>query len=399
MSQNKSDRRMDVAMGLGAPDDSIEISVILPAYNEEASIDAVYEQITSVLEQAGFCYEILFVDDGSTDSTWAKIQGLTTRDTRVRGIRHRTNFGKAAALANGFSYACGEIMVTCDADLQYDPKDIVRVIDKVLEGWDIVCARKVVRRDPLSKRLPSRFFNAFVRATTGVKLHDINAGLKAFRHQAAEDLVKYGYGELHRFFVILAVKRGYTVTEIPVEIHLRTNGHSKYGAERYLRGALDFLTVYFLAGYGERPLHLLGALGLWSIAAGAAVYGYLGYVGFVLHESIVGRPLLILGALLLISGVQLFVFGLLAELINSKERPTAAGSKIAQVLSIDRRSSVVLAPGIQVERRRPVFAANRSGGTVGTLRRRESASPSPGEPSAVPALVITPDSVVSRDAG
>ena len=390
---------MDVAMGLGAPDDPVDVSVILPAYNEEASVEVACEQITTVLEQAGYSYEILFVDDGSTDSTWVKVKGLATKDNRVRGIRHRTNFGKAAALANGFTYARGEIMVICDADLQYDPKDVVRVIDKVCDGWDVVCAHKVVRRDPLSKRLPSKFFNAFVRATTGVKLHDINAGLKAFRHQAAEDLVKYGYGELHRFFVILAAKKGYTVTEIPVESLYRTNGHSKYGLERYLRGALDFLTVFFLSGYGERPLHLLGGLGVWSIAAGTAVYAYLGFLGLVLHESIAGRPLLILGALLLISGVQLLVFGLLAEMLNNMERPTGAGSKIAQVLRIDRRSSLVLAPGVQVERRKEVRQVIRRGSEDGGgSRRRGNESPMPGEPAAVPVMFITPDEVITRDA-
>jgi dolichol-phosphate mannosyltransferase len=390
---------MDVAMGLGAPDDPIEVSVILPAYNEEASVETACDQVTRVLEQAGFTFEILFVDDGSTDATWVKVKGLAAKDNRVRGIRHRTNFGKAAALANGFTYARGEIMVICDADLQYDPNDIVRVIDKICDGWDVVCANKVVRRDPLSKRLPSKFFNAFVRATTGVKLHDINAGLKAFRHQAAEDLVKYGYGELHRFFVILASKKGYTVTEIPVESLYRTSGRSKYGMERYLRGALDFLTVFFLSGYGERPLHLLGGLGVWSIAAGSVVYTYLAYVGLVLHQSITGRPLLILGALLLISGVQLLVFGLLAEMINNMERPLAAGSKIAQVLRIDRRSSLVLAPGVQVERRREVRQpVRRAQDGVVSPRSAGDRSRDRAESSAVPAMVITPDSVISRDA-
>ena len=215
MSQNTTDRKMDIAMGLGAPDDPVEVSVILPAFNEEDSVDGVYKQVTDVLERAGYTYEILFVDDGSTDSTWPKVKALAETDCRVRGLRHRRNFGKAAALANGFTYARGDIMVICDADMQYDPNDIIRMIDKIVEGWDVATAYKVIRRDPLSKRIPSWFFNYFVRTTTGVKLHDINAGLKAFTHQAAEDLVKYGYGELHRFFVILAHSKGYTVCEVP----------------------------------------------------------------------------------------------------------------------------------------------------------------------------------------
>jgi glycosyltransferase involved in cell wall biosynthesis len=357
MAQNMTDRRMDVAMGLGAPDDPVEVSVILPAYNEEESVDGVYAQITEVLEKAGLTYEILFVDDGSTDSTWVKCQALAAKDGRVRGLRHRRNFGKASALANGFSFARGEIMVICDADMQYDPNDVIRCIDKIIEGWDVVSAYKVVRRDPLSKRIPSWFFNAWCRTTMGIQLHDINAGLKAFRHQAAEDLVKYGYGELHRFFVILAAQKGYTVTEIPVESRYRTTGSSKYGVERYMRGALDFLTVYFLSGYGDRPLHLLGGLGAIFGAAGMAIYAYLGYLGVILQQDIGGRPLLMVGALLMLSGVQLLVFGLLAEMINNMERPTAAGSKIAQVLRVERRSAIVLAPGVQVERRRGSRAA------------------------------------------
>jgi glycosyltransferase involved in cell wall biosynthesis len=389
-------RTMDIAMGLGAPEDPVEVSVILPAYNEEDSIDAVYNQITCLLEQAGYTYEIVFVDDGSTDGTWIRVKNLALRDERVRGIRHRTNFGKASALANGFSNARGDIMVICDADLQYDSNDILRIIDKTNEGWDVVCAHKVIRRDSLSKRIASKVFNLFVSTTTGVKLHDMNAGLKAFRHQAAEDLIKYGYGELHRFFVVLAAKRGYTVTEIPVESLYRENGHSKYGAERYMRGALDFLTVLFLSGYGERPLHLLGGLGTTMIAAGAAIYAYLGYLGLVLHASISGRPLLLLGALLLLSGVQLLVFGLLAELINNLDRPNAASSKVAQVLHIERRTAVAMAPGVRVERRR---ALHDDQGGDSTIPRRASDVPAAeGRHAPAPAMVIAPDSVTARDA-
>jgi glycosyltransferase involved in cell wall biosynthesis len=360
MSQNMTDRKMDLAMGLGAPDDPVEVSIILPAYNEEDSIDGVYRQVTDVLERSGFTYEILFVDDGSTDSTWIRVKALAECDLRVRGLRHRNNFGKAAALANGFTYARGEVMVICDADMQYDPNDIIRMIEKVIEGWDVATAYKVLRRDPLSKRIPSKFFNTFVRIMTGVKLHDINAGLKAFTHQAAEDLVKYGYGELHRFFIIIAARKGYTVCEVPVESLHRTNGHSKYGVERYMRGALDFMTVFFLSGYGDRPLHLLGAVGAWFLAFGAVCFAYLGWVGLVLHQGVASRPSLILGALFMISGIQLLVFGLLAEMINNLDRPQAAGSKIAQVLRIERRSSIMLAPGVQVERRRD----GRSGAPV-----------------------------------
>lgn len=209
----------------------------------------------------------------------------------------------------------------------------------------------------------------------------MSAGLKGYRRQAAEDLVRYGYGELNRYFVILAAKRGYTVTDIAVQCPERIARSSKH-AERPLRGALDFLTVFFLAGYGERPLHLMGGLGLWSITAGVGVFGYLGYLGAVLHQNITGRPILVVGALLLIAGVQLLVFGLLAEMINNLEHPKSAGSKIAQVLHVDRRSSFALAPGVQVDRRRdprataavvqPVEYMRRDGASIGATLRVDS---------------------------
>ena len=255
-------------MGTEAPERPIDVSIILPAYNEEASIVGMYEQVVGVMGSVAFEYEIIFVDDGSTDSTWPKIVQLIERDKRVRGIRHRRNFGKASALANGFQYARGEIIVTSDADMQYDPKDILRLIAKIEEGYDVVSAYKVVRRDPLSKRIPSKVFNFVVRRMMGVKLHDMNAGLKAFRHQPAQALIRFGYGELHRFFIVIAARRGYCVAEVPVESLYRTTGHSKYGIERYLRGALDSLTVLFLSGYGERPLHLLGGAGIVLSAIG-----------------------------------------------------------------------------------------------------------------------------------
>jgi hypothetical protein len=354
MKYKGSDRSMDVAMGLGAPDDPIDVSIILPAYNEEESIEGVYQQVVDTMEVSGYSFEILFVDDGSTDTTWDKVAALGEADGRVRALRHRRNFGKASALANGFQYARGAIMVTSDADMQYDPNDMLRLIAKIEEGYDVVSAYKVLRRDPLSKRIPSRFFNFFVRSMTGVELHDMNAGLKAFTYQAAEDLVRYGYGELHRFFIVLAAKRGYRVAEVLVESQYRTTGKSKYGMERYLRGALDFLTVLFLSGYAERPLHLLGGTGVALGVAGTGLFGYLGVASIFMHQNLSGRPLMTVASLLVLTGVQLLVVGLLAEMVNNLERSNEGRVKIAQVLRVDRRSSLVLAPGVQVERRRGV---------------------------------------------
>lgn len=335
----------------GEANEALDVSVILPAYNETDSIEGVYEQVTGVLEDQPYSYEIVFVDDGSTDGTWDRIVELVRKDRRVRALRHRRNFGKASALANGFTYARGEIIVTSDADMQYDPKDIVRLIEKMLEGYDIVSAYKVVRRDPLSKRVPSRFFNFFVRTTTGVNLHDMNAGLKAFRHDAAQELIRYGYGELHRFFVVLAARRGYTVAEVPVESHYRTKGRSKYGMERYMRGALDYMTVFFLSGYAERPLHLLGATGVWLALTGTVLFSTLFIISVTGGQVTRDSPFFGVSELLVITGMQMLVSGLIAEMINNLERPRAGRAKIAQTLRIDRRTSVPGQFHVEVDRR------------------------------------------------
>ncbi|HEX9093005.1 MAG TPA: glycosyltransferase family 2 protein [Coriobacteriia bacterium] len=331
--------------------EALDVSVILPAYNETDSIDGVYDQVTGVLADQPYRYEIIFVDDGSTDGTWEKIAAIVRADRRVRALRHRRNFGKASALANGFTYARGEVIVTSDADMQYDPNDIVRLIEKVLEGYDIVSAHKVVRRDPLSKRIPSKFFNFFVRTTTGVNLHDMNAGLKAFRHDAAQELIRYGYGELHRFFVVLAARRGFTVAEVPVESLYRKSGRSKYGMERYMRGALDYMTVFFLSGYAERPLHLLGAAGVWLTAAGTALFWTLFAISLTSGRVTRDNPFFGVSELLVITGMQMLVSGLIAEMINNLERPRAGRAKIAQTLRIERRTSMPTQIRVEVDRR------------------------------------------------
>jgi glycosyltransferase involved in cell wall biosynthesis len=349
---NVERRGTGVAMDPGGSWVQMDVSVVLPAYNEVDTIDGIYEQVTSVLTDEVCSFEIIFVDDGSTDGTWDKIAAIVEKDPHVRALRHRRNFGKASELANGFTYARGDIVVTSDSDMQYDPADILRLIDKVREGYDVVSAYKVVRRDPLSKRIPSWFFNYFVRSTTHVPLHDINAGLKAFRCEAALDLISFGYGELHRFFVIIAARRGYSVAEVEVESLYRTAGRSKYGMERYMRGALDYMTVLFLSGYAERPLHLLGAMGVWLSGIGTVLFFAVVIYTLVVGDRWSGNLLLEFSQLLVVTGVQMVVSGLIAELINNRERPTAGRAKIAQVLRIERRSSRRVAPGVFVERRR-----------------------------------------------
>lgn len=351
MSQEIRAREMDVAMGLGAPENPIQVSVILPAYNEEDSIDGIYRQVVDTFEPFNWPFEIIFVDDGSTDATWERIEAVSAADERVKAIQHRRNAGKATAIANAFSYARGETMITSDADMQYDPNDMVRLIEKLREGYDVVSAYKVLRRDPLSKRIPSKIFNLWVRNTTGVELHDFNAGLKAYRFEAAEDLIRYGYGDLHRFFILIAARRGFRVAEVPVESCYRVTGRSKYGIERYMRGALDYITVFFLSGYSDRPMHLLGSFGVWLLALGTLAMAAM-LVATALSIEVFARGVILgTAGLAIITGLQLLVSGLIAEMINNLERRDAGRRRISQVVRVDRRTSIVLAPGVHVERR------------------------------------------------
>jgi len=330
--------------------DMLFATIVLPAFNEAETIESSFQEITGVMDPLGFEYEFIFVDDGSTDDTWQAIRRLAESDPRVKGIRHRVNAGKALALANAFSYARGDIVVTCDADLQYDPNDIVRVIDKVIEGYDVASAYKVVRRDPLSKRLPSKVFNFVVRNATDVQLHDMNAGLKAYRRDAVLELVRFGYGELHRFFIVILALRGYSVTEVPVESRPRLTGRSKYGIERYVRGAMDFLTVVFLSGYMERPLHFFGALGMLTGTAGFLIFMvvlvlqiFFGYTG--------GNLYIEMATMLIVTSVQLLVVGLVAEMIHHLEHGAHLRGKVAEVLGIDRRGDGFAKRGVAVDRR------------------------------------------------
>lgn len=360
------------------PHDAVDVSIILPAYDEADTIQPIYRQVTELFAECQYTYEILFVDDGSTDSTWEKIVALAQADSHVRAVRHRRNCGKASALANGFEFALGDIVVTSDADMQYDPNDILRLIDKINEGYDVVSARKVVRRDPLSKRIPSKFFNFFVRTTTGVPLHDINAGLKAFRHDAAVDLIHFGYGELHRFFVVVAARHGFRVAEVPVDSLYRSHGKSKYGAERYLRGALDFMTIFFLSRYAESPLYLLGGLGVWLSVLGTVLFWSVFFASLTLGTRFSANPLLPIAALLVVTGVQLLVAGLLAEMINNLGRRNAGLAKISQVLRVERREQP-LSHDIRLRGERRQHTEPESGSQYGSARADDSETLAPSE--------------------
>jgi glycosyltransferase involved in cell wall biosynthesis len=298
------------------------ISVVVPVHDEERSVEPLYDELRAALEPLGE-WEAVFVDDGSTDGSFSALTRLHAARPNVKVVRLRRNFGKAAALSAGFRHADGDVVVTIDADLQDDPAEIPRLLAKLEEGFDLVSGWKAHRRDPLRRRIPSRIFNRVVGRVSGVRLHDLNCGLKAYRAEVVRNLRIYG--ELHRFIPVLAYDRGYRVAELPVNHRPREHGRSRYGMERYLRGFLDFLTVWFMGRYRHRPLHLFGTLGLAMGAIGTAILVYLTVVK-ISGEAIGHRPLLTLGVLLMVVGLQFFSLGLLSELITSHhEERTGAG--------------------------------------------------------------------------
>ena len=291
------------------------ISVVVPLLNEESSLEELYAQIAAALERRGEAFEVVFVDDGSTDGSGSVLSRLHDEHTNVVVVRLRRNFGKAAALKAGFLEARGEVIVTIDADLQDDPAEIPQLLAKLDEGFDLVSGWKTRRNDPLSRRLFSRVFNWTNALISGVKLHDVNCGLKAYRAEVVQGMRLYG--ELHRFIPVLAAYQGYRVAEIPVNHRPRQHGRSRYGFERYLRGFFDLLSVTFMGRYRYRPLHLFGGVGLLMGAVGFVVLAYLSLLWF-LGQGIGGRPLFFLGVLLVVVGIQLVSLGLLSELITSQ---------------------------------------------------------------------------------
>ena len=306
------------------------ISVVIPVHDEERSVALLYEELTAALEPGGEPWEAVFVDDGSTDGTFAALTRLHAKTPNTRVVRLRRNFGKSTALAAGFAQSEGETIVTIDGDLQDDPAEIPRLLAKLEEGFDLVSGWKTRRRDPLRRRLLSRIFNAVTGRVSGLRLHDLNCGLKAYRAEVVRGLALYG--ELHRFIPVLAHYRGFRVAEIPVNHRPRTHGRSRYGVERYLRGFLDLLTVTFMGRYRHRPLHLFGGLGLILGFVGSAVLVYLTVLK-AMGEAIGHRPLLTLGVLLVVVGLQFFSLGLLSEMVTShhEERVGAGERERAQV--------------------------------------------------------------------
>lgn len=300
----------------------VEISVVVPVFDEVESLPALHRELTDALERLGRSYELLFVDDGSRDGSFETLEKLHGSDDRVRVIQLRRNFGKAAALSVGFRAARGEVIVTLDADLQDDPAELPRLLHRLEDGFDLVSGWKRDRQDPASKTLPSRLFNRVTAWLTGVPLRDFNSGFKAYRSAVVEEL--HLYGELHRFIPALAAWRGFRVDEVPVHHRPRRFGRSKYGSARFWRGSLDLLTVLFLTRYTRRPLHLFGGMGLVAWAAGGAVNLYLVGLWLMGVRPIGNRPLLAFGILSMLVGLQFFCLGLLSELILSYQAARGA---------------------------------------------------------------------------
>ncbi|MDQ7028752.1 MAG: glycosyltransferase family 2 protein [Ardenticatenia bacterium] len=291
-----------------------EISVVIPLYNEEESIPELYRSLTEVLEACGRPYEIIVVDDGSTDGSYPLLRRLAAEDRRLKVIRLRRNFGQTAAFAAGFDRARGDIIVTMDADLQNDPRDIPKLLAKIDDGFDIVSGWRVNRKDRfLDRKLPSIIANRLISNVTDVRLHDYGCSLKAYRADVLREVRLYG--ELHRFIPALASQVGGAVAEVPVNHHPRRYGRSKYGLSRTIRVILDLITVWFLGAYSTRPLHVFGTLGLGAAGVGMLLGFYLALVKFIGHQDIGTRPLLLLAVLLIVVGIQLITMGLLGEMI------------------------------------------------------------------------------------
>lgn len=322
-------------------------SAVIPVYNEEASLVRLHEEIRQVCREHSLQIEIWFVDDGSRDGSWSVIESLAAKDPMTFGLRFRRNFGKAAALSAGFEAVRGDIVFTLDADLQDDPKEIPRFLEMLNDGFEVISGWKVVRHDPWHKTMPSRVFNGLVGKLTGVKLHDHNCGFKCYRREVLDEVDLYG--ELHRFIPVLASSRGFKVGEIAVEHRAREHGSSKYGFERFVKGFLDLLTVYFLTGFRQRPQHLLGTLGLIAFAFGSLGMTYLSGYWLVKEFSSLGedwlplhqRPLTLysLGAVLL--GAQLISLGFLAELITAYQGRSASNYSIRnRIMPTEERGAI-----------------------------------------------------------
>ena len=325
-----------------------ELSIVVPIKNEAESIPELHEQLTDALERLGRPYEILCIDDGSTDDSFRILADIQARDPRVRVVRFRRNFGQTAAFAAGFAYARGRYIVTTDGDLQNDPADIPALVRRLEEGFDIVCGWRKARKDPFfSRRLPSIVANRLISFATGVALHDYGCSLKVFRSEVVKPLRLYG--EMHRFLPAIASEMGVRIDEVVVNHRARVHGRSKYGISRTVRVMLDLLTVKFLLSYSTRPLQIFGLVGFVMGSAGAAVTGYLAVQRLRGLEAIGNRPLLLFGILLIFTGVQLVTLGLLAEM-QARTYHESQNKPIYVVREIREAGALEAPPAVRGER-------------------------------------------------
>jgi glycosyltransferase involved in cell wall biosynthesis len=335
-----SNRMMDLAryhpdvhfISESKPGEEVEVSIVIPLYNEIENITALYDAIMPIVSSLGKNTEVIFVDDGSTDGTFEQLKIIQASEPSVWVIRFRRNFGQAAAFSAGFDLARGRVIVTMDGDLQNDPADIPVLIEKIDQGYDIVSGWRVKRKDNyITRRLPSMIANSLISRVTGVKLHDYGCSLKAYRKEVVKNIRLYG--ELHRFIPAIASWMGIQVAEVPVNHFPRLHGRSKYGLGRTMRVMLDLITVKFLLDYATRPLQLFGLAGMFSFMIGLVISGYLTILRLFFGVGLSNRPILLLGVLLIILGVQLVLMGLLGELIvrtyhESQDKPIYAVREI-----------------------------------------------------------------------
>jgi glycosyltransferase involved in cell wall biosynthesis len=295
----------------------LDISVVIPLLNEEESLPELSQWIKKVMDEHKFSYEILFIDDGSTDSSWNTILNLQTKNDNIKGIKFRRNYGKSAALNVGFEAVKGDVIITMDADLQDSPDEIPELFRMIKEdGYDIVSGWKKKRFDPLSKTIPTKLYNGVTSWMSGVKLHDMNCGLKSYKNDVVKNIEVYG--EMHRYIPVIAKWAGFTkVGEKVVQHQARKYGVTKFGLSRFIYGPLDLFSIMFVGKFGKRPMHFFGVIGIIISIVGTGVLSYLSIAKLFFNENgIANRPAFFLGMLLIIVGVQLFIAGFVAELVS-----------------------------------------------------------------------------------
>lgn len=306
----------------------VELSIVIPAYNEAESLNSLHAEISAALSMLGVSYEIIVIDDGSTDNTFETLEKLAEADPHLVAVQMRRNFGQTAAFQAGFNLARGDVVITMDADGQNDPADIPALLDKIDEGYDIASGWRVHRRESfIMRRIPSIIANRVLSRQSGIRLHDSGCSLKAYRREVIKHIRLYG--EMHRFIPALASGMGVRVAEVPVNDRSRRFGKSKYGISRTIKVILDLFTLNFLLGFQAKPMQLFGGFGLFTGGIGFAFLAYLAFLKIVAGESLSNRPLLWLGILLVVIGVQFMFFGLIAEMMTrtyheSANRPTYA---------------------------------------------------------------------------